>query len=514
MTRLLFFFLIFSFFSACNLKPKYTRPEMEIGDSYRFDSLEGEKYANLAWWKQFEDEDLNSLIEIALKNNQDLKVATARVAEFYARYRIAFSQLFPELDATANFDRIQLSEDVNFQPPIPGVPRINNLYAFLFKLSYEVDFWGKIRNATDAAKSIYLSQVYSRQNVVLTLVSSVAASYILIKQYIHQLTISKLTYESRCKSWEIALLRFKGGLVSELEVKQAESEALVAKVQMKNFEILIGKQEDLLSVLLGKAPGPICEGKELVELALPKKIPSGLPSDLLENRPDILQAEERIRAANAEVGVARAAFFPSISLTGILGQRTTSIRDFFDSSATLWDMGMAAFEPLFTGWRITNQLKESEAVLLQAIHSYQQTILTALREVDDALLEHQKSLEKLQIQTERVASLKEYLKLANLRYFNGQNDYLTVLDAEKSLFAAELVKAETMGDLYLSLVNLYKALGQGWDVEKDLPPGELSYTCEEESYAEEKDPLCLPPSLLEEPQEEEISESPVIVKLS
>lgn len=465
-------FLLLLVLVGCNLKPDYTRPEMDVGQTFRF--LEGEdlsEYANVAWWKQFEDPGLDTLIETALQNNQNLQVATGRVLEFYARYKIAFSQFFPELDAQLNVDRLKLSQDINYAPPVPGVPRINDLYGFLFKLSYELDFWGKIRNATDAAKSIYLEQVYSRRNVILTLVSSVAAAYVLLKQYYSQLKISELTYESRKKSWDIALLRFDVGLVSELEVKQAESEALVAEVQIKNFELLIGKQEDLIGVLLGEAPKAVDQGVVLAELKLPPSMPVGLPSDLLAYRPDILQAEQNILAANAEVGVARAAFWPTFTLTGGWGQNSTDFKEFFDSSANLFRIGLQAFEPLFTGWRITNQLNEAEAVLYQALHAYQQTILNALQEVDDALIEHQKSKEKLAIQKNWVASLADYLRLAQLRYDNGQNDYLTVLDAEKSLFQAQLSQAATEGDLYLSLISLYKSLGQGWNV--DPAYGEL-----------------------------------------
>lgn len=459
----LFLFL----FSGCNLKPNYSRPEMELGQSFRFERDDLTAYANLPWWEQFKDPEMGRLIQLALDNNQDLQVATGRVLEFYAKYKEVFSQFFPEINAYGSFNRDKLSYDINFFPPVPGVPRINNIYTFLFHLSYQFDFWGKIRNSAEAAKSIYLSQVYARRNVIVTLVSSVAASYILLKQYYKQLEISKLTYESRAESLHIAKLRFEGGIVSDLEVKQAASEAFAAEVQIKNFETYIAKQEDLLSVLLGEAPRAIAQGALLSELALPPSIPAGLPTDLLANRPDILQAEEQIFAANAAVGVARAAFFPSFSLTGFLGQRTTEAQDFFAGSANFFDLGFQVFEPLFTGWRITNQLNEKEALLFQALHSYQQTILTALREVDDALIEHEKAQEKFRIQVEREAALQDYLRLANLRYFNGQSDYLTVLDAEKSLFLTQLDKANTEGDLFLSLVHLYKSLGQGWSVENE-----------------------------------------------
>jgi len=438
---------------------------MEIGQNYRFEPKNSTEYANLSWWKQFQDPTLDHLIEVALENNQDLKMASARVLEFYAKYKIVFSQFFPQVSADGFVDRSKLSQDIDFFPIPPGVPRLNDLYSLIAKFAYEIDFWGKIRNASDAAKSIYLGEINARRNVVVTLVSSVAASYILLKQYHNQLQIASLTYESRQQAWNIARLRFEGGIVSELDVKQAESEDLAAQAQMKTFEALIARQEDLLSVLLGQAPGPIFEGTPLSDLVMVPTIPAGLPSDLLENRPDILQAEQRILAANAEVGVARAAFLPSFTLTGDLGQITTNSKTLFKDSANFFDITIKTFAPLFTGWRLTNQLSESEAVLLQALHAYQQTILTALKEVSDALIDHQKAEEKLVIQNLRVVASRDYLKLANLRYFNGQNDYLTVLDAEKSLFITQLEAATTQGDLFLSLVALYKALGQGWDTE-------------------------------------------------
>ncbi len=465
--------LFFLLLSSCNFRPEYHRPDLDIGESYRFELENGTEYANCAWWKQFQDPTLDYLIETALENNKNLQVATARVLEFYAQYKVAFSQFFPEINAVGGIDRFRSSREINFFPHIPGVPNVNNLYSLLLKFAYEIDFWGKIRNQTEAAKSIYLSQVYGRYNVILTLVSTLAASYILLKQYSNQLAISKLTYEARKESWTIASLRFDGGLVSEQVVKQAESEALSAEVQIKNFEVLIAKQEDLISILIGRAPGPIRQGVLLSDLVMPPKIPAGLPCDLLQNRPDILQAEEKILAANAEVGVARAAFFPTFALTGTYGQMATNTQEFLSNSANLWDIAIQAFEPLFTGWRITNQLNAKEAVLVEALYSYQQAILTALQEVSDALISHEKAKEKLDIQNARVQALEEYLHLANLRYFNGQNDYLTVLDAEKSLFSAQLERASTEGDLYLTLISLYKALGQGWAADNEPPLPEM-----------------------------------------
>lgn len=453
--------------SACNFKPRYSRPEMDVPECYRFLPDNNEAYANIPWWEQFEDPVLNELIETALKQNQDLQVATARVLEFYARYQVVFSQFFPTLSAEGSVDQIKLSKDINFNPIPPGVPRTNSLYQLLLQLSYEIDFWGRIRNSSEAAQYDYLSRIDARNIIILTLVSSVAKGYILLQQFDSQLKISNLTYETRKESWRIATLRFDAGLVSDMEVKQAESEAEAAEVQIKNFERFIAEQEDLLSLLLGTPPGPIPRGKLINEISLAPCIPAGLPSNLLENRPDILQAEKEMIAANARIGVAKAAFFPTISLTGVQGQRSTEFSQLLKTSASVFDWGVDANQFLYTGGRLTGQLHEADASFIATVHSYQQTVLNAFKEVSDALIAHEKAKEKLEIQKKQSDALSEYLRLAQLRYFNGQNDYLTVVDSEKNLFQVQLDTASTEAEVFTTLIDLYKALGQGWDVEAD-----------------------------------------------
>lgn len=454
-------------FAGCNFKPHYSRPDMDVPSAFRFSPETNEEYVNLPWWEQFEDPILNELIQTALKNNQDLQATTAKVLEFYARYQEVFSRFFPTINAGFAPDRIKLSEDINFLPIPPGVPRINTLYQLFGQLSYEIDFWGRIRNSNEAAKNEYLSRIDARNVVILSLVSSVAKAYIRLQQSDAQLLISKETYRSRKDSWNIANLRYDAGLVSFMEVKQAESEAEAAQVQIKNFEKFIAEQEDLLSLLMGSPPGPIPRGKLLSENNLPPSIPSGLPSNLLENRPDILQAEKIMMAANARIGVARAAFFPTLQLTGLQGQRSTDFDSFFKQSAESFLWGISALQPLFTGGRLTGQLNEAHAAFMETAHSYYQTVLTAFQEVSDALIAHQKAKEKLEVQKKQTASLVEYLRLANLRYFNGQNDYLTVVDSEKNLFQVQLDTVTTEAEVFVTLIDLYKALGQGWDVEAD-----------------------------------------------
>jgi multidrug efflux system outer membrane protein len=438
-----------------------------MGENWRFAPENQAEYANLAWWRQFDDPVLDELIQKALDNNQDLQTATARVAEFYARYREVFAELFPELYAAGGLDRIKQSEDISFFPVLPHVPRINNLYHLFLKISYEFDFWGKIRNAAEAAKDEYLSKIEAKRTVIVSLVSAVAIAYLQLKQYDNQLAISRSTLASRMESWEIAKLRFEAGLVSEMEANQAEAEAESAATQVTNFEALVPRHENLISVLIGEAPSPIPRGPLLTELKMPPTIPAGIPSDLLENRPDIREAEQKLLSTNAAIGAARALFFPSIALTGTAGQLSTLVHDFFDNSASFFDLALHGLQPLFTGGKIVYQVKLANALMEEALHSYQQTILTALREVEDALVSHQKAKEKLEILKRQTAALQEYLNLAILRYMNGQNDYLTVLNAQSSLFRVQLEEAEAETDVFTSLITLYKALGQGWQAAEE-----------------------------------------------
>jgi multidrug efflux system outer membrane protein len=458
---------LFLFLGSCNLSPRYERPDMNLSKEWRFPLEDLEGYANVAWWEAFEDPILTDLIKTALQNNQDLQVAIARVLQFYDQYRVAFSHLLPEVNGQAQGDRIKSSYALTPTPPPTSAGRITSLYQLLLNFSYEFDFWGKIRNQAASAWADYLGQVDAQRNVVVALVSNVAKGYVQLKEFDNQLMVAQKTWESRKAAWDYQLKRFRVGLVSEMEVKQAESDAESAAAQIINFKTFIAQQEDLISVLLGKEPGPIPRGVLLDEMKLPPKVPAGLPSDLLENRPDILQAEQKIISANAQIGAARAAFFPDFTFTGTTGKRSITTRNLFNSLADSFDYSLEAIQPLFEGGRLIYQLKEEEAILQEAVHLYQQTILTALQEVDDALISYENTQEKLEVKTRQVEALARYFKLANLRYENGQNDYLTVLSAENSFFQAQLEKVATQADIFNSLIDLYKALGQGWQVDGD-----------------------------------------------
>lgn len=447
--------------SCVNLEPKYCRPDMSLVESYRFAPEETLAYANLPWWKEFGDPVLDELIATALQNNQTLKAATATVSQFYAQYQIAFSQLFPQIGGQ------QLDERTSWDTHAPLASPVSWFYQLLMTLSYEIDFWGKIRNAVEAAEANFLSQVDTRLNVILSIVSGLAKAYVLMLQYDRQLEISKQTLASRQELFRIAKLRKEAGIVSLLDVKQAQAQVEDAEAQIKTFEGLIPIQEDLISVLLGAQPGPIPRGKLLEDLRIPPIIPAGLPSDLLENRPDIMVAEQNLISANAQIGQARAAFFPLFQLTGSKGKQSVQLDNLLKNISNFSQWQLDITQPLYTGGALTGALSEAEAVFLENYHIYQQTVLTAMQQVSDALIGWETAEQTFEIQLKEIDSYQVYLKLAKLRYYNGLNDYLTVEIAEQNLFAVQLSAAQTERSIFSYLIDLYTALGQGWDVEAD-----------------------------------------------
>jgi multidrug efflux system outer membrane protein len=477
-------------------------------EHWRFASDETSTVVNRRWWEQFHDPVLNELIQEALDNNKDLGLATARIAEFRARFGITRSQLFPQVSAQASLSRQRISETTanNFFPidvnngnyaggnynqaanllsDIPFTPYFNDDLA-TFNVSYELDLWGKNRSATSAAFAELLSQVDAQRAVILSVVSSVALAYIRLRQYDRQLQISIQTLESRQKSLELANIRFQEGLTSELEVKQAASEREEAAIQMIQFQTLIPQQEDLLSVLIGHPPKAIQRGQSVDGWQLPPQVPAGLPADLLEQRPDIQQAEKQLIAANFRIGEARALYFPDITLTGYYGYESSELDRLFTDPSRTWQWMLSLLQPLFTGGRISNTVDLAQALKREAAYQYLQTTLTALQEVNDALVAHRDSKRSLLVDEERVRDLAEYLRLARLQYDNGLVDYLNVLDAERRLFNAELDLARDKANVFITLVNIYRALGGGWVVDaENLMQGECPF--QEELKSTEKD---------------------------
>ncbi len=450
---------------GCMVGPNYKRPGIESPASWRFEEKETKEIANTTWWEQFEDPVLNELIRTALKENKDIKIAAARVEDFAGRYRTTRAPLLPQIGVGATAGRIRATEKGPTPLSATTENPANDFQLFL-NANWEIDLWGKLRRGAEAARADLLSSEEGRRGVLLTLVSSVANSYVNLRDLDLQLEIANRTAKSREESYDLFQLRFRGGTISELELSQVKSEYEQALSAIPLIEKAIAQQENGICVLLGRNPGPIPRGKKIDELVLPA-VPAALPSDLLTNRPDIRQAEQDLIAANARIGVARSLYFPSISLTSSLGYASTDLSKLFTGPAKIWSFAAPLTAPIFTAGAISGQVKSAKAVQQETLLRYKQVIQTAFREVEDALVDQKRSREQLAIEAQRVSTLRNYARIARLRFDSGYTSYIEVLDAERSLFGAELFQAQTKGILFQALVNLYKAIGGGWVTEAD-----------------------------------------------
>ncbi len=447
-------------FSACAIGPDYRRPTINTPQAWRIEEKEAVDVANTAWWEQLDDPVLNDLMAVALRENKDLKIAAARVEEYVGRYWAGRSQLFPQIYGSGSGERQRSTE----RGPTPVPSYVDNpytIYQGALSGSWEIDVWGRLRRLNEAARADLLSTEEGRRSVILTLVASVANSYISLRDLDKQLVIARQTAKSREDSYDLFKIRFDGGVISELELSQIRSEYELAASKIPSIEKLIAFQENALSLLLGKNPGPVTRGKTIDELALPS-IPAGLPSALLERRPDIRQAEQDLIAANARMGAAKSLFFPTISLTGIFGWSSTDLSMLFSGPSQTWNWAGTFTAPIFTGGSILGNYKAIQAFREQALLRYEKAIQNAFREVDDALVDQKHTREQLISQQRQVEALRDYASIARLRYENGYTSYIEVLDAERSLFNAELSYTETQGALFQALVDLYKAMGGGW----------------------------------------------------
>jgi multidrug efflux system outer membrane protein len=461
MTRLSGVLLGTCVLAGCAVGPDYHRPVVQAPPAFRFQGGEAGALANTAWWGQFHDPALNELIAVALRENKDVQIASARIEQYLGVLASTRASMLPQVGAGVGANRGRQPAGI-FQ----SIEPVLNQYEAALSTSWELDLFGKRRRETEAAHAQVLASAEGRRATVLFLVSSVASSYIGLRELERQLQIARDTAESRLHSFELFRDRFEGGTVSELELAQAKSEYEAAQVEIPRLQAQIGLQEDALSVLLGRNPGPIRAGQPLQALALPA-VPAGLPSELIERRPDLRQAEQQLVAANALIGAARAQYFPTISLTGLFGSASTQFSNLFTGPAKIWSYGLGVSAPIFTGGGIAGQVKQAEAQQQEALLNYQKAIQVAFQEVSDALLTHAKARDQLAIQNQQLGTLRNYLDLARLRYDEGYTSYIEVLDAERNLFNAEVAQAQTQSVVYVSLVNLYKAMGGGWVLEAE-----------------------------------------------
>jgi multidrug efflux system outer membrane protein len=451
--------------AGCAVGPDYKRPPVDAPQGFRFQDSAGQgtaDIANTAWWQQFHDPVLDELIAVALQENKDVQIAAARIELFLGQYASTRSLLLPQVGANLNGRRGRPA-GANGSAVIDPV---QDAYEASLSVNWEIDLFGRRRRETEAARAQVLASEEGRRATMLTLVSQVATSYISLRELERELQIARETAASREASYRLFKDRFEGGTVSALELAQTQSQWEASLVDIPRLESLIGQQENALSILLGRNPGPIRAGLPLQALVLPP-VPAGLPSQLIERRPDLRQAEQQLIAANALIGAARAQYFPVISLTGLLGYISKDFSDLFSGQTKVWSYGLAASAPIFTGGGIAGQVRQAEAQQQEALLSYQRAIQVAFREVSDALLAHAKSRDQLGFQERELATLRNYLELARLRYDEGYTSYIEVLDAERNLFAAEVAHAQTQSQVYASLVDLYKAMGGGWVLEAE-----------------------------------------------
>jgi len=458
--------------TGCTVGPDYVKPVLDVPDDWRYSIEDASGTVNSQWWEQFDDPVLDALINEALINNKDVRIAAARVEEFAARVDITRSGFYPQVgyDGSAGRDKTALAGSNS---------RINDSYLAALNVGWELDVWGRIRRATEAARAQLLAEEEVRRTVILTLVSSVASSYINLRSLDYQLEIARRTLASRGETVDLFQTKYEGGVVSALEVAQIRSEYEQAAVRIPSLERQIALQENALSVLLGHNPGAIPRGKTINDFSQPP-VPAGIPSELLARRPDIQRAEQDLIAANAQIGVARSQYFPTISLSGLFGYASDELSDLLQSSSEIWGIGADALGPIFTGGRISSQVRATEAVQRQALVGYAQTVQTAFQEVDDALISNVKRHEELIAQERRVAALEEYARYAQIRYDEGQVSYIEVLDSERRLFDAELLHAQSINDVYASYVILYKAMGGGWIEQAETVANETDYAPDEE----------------------------------
>jgi multidrug efflux system outer membrane protein len=448
--------------AGCLVGPDYERPQIDVPDMWRISSKTALTLASKAWWEQYGDPVLNDLVRIALEENKDVRIAAARVDEFLGLFTTTRAALFPQVSAGATAGRQRSSQTVGpvLLTGAPNVsPTFNNL-ALSLNASWEIDLWGKLRRATEAARASLLATEEARRAVILTLIGAVTNSYINLRDLDKQLELTKMTTKSYEEIYKIIKLRYDFGWVSALELRQAEQQFEQAAANVPFFEKAVAQEENNLSILLGRNPGAIPRGKSVDELALPV-IPAGLPSEILENRPDVRQAEENLIAANANIGVARALYYPSISLTGFLGVQSSEISKLFHGPSKIWGFAAPLTAPIFTGGAIQGQVQAAEAFQQETLIHYQQVIQTAFREVNDALIDQDRTRVRLAALNRQVDALREYARLAWVQYNEGYASYLDVTYSQNLLYSAELDRVVVQQVLLQAYSNLYKSMGIG-----------------------------------------------------
>jgi NodT family efflux transporter outer membrane factor (OMF) lipoprotein len=449
---------------GCALGPNYQRPSVPVPPAFRAapDDSSGASLADKKWSELFEDETLKQLIATALEHNFDLGVASERVQEARARFRITAAGQYPSLSATSWFAADRNSR-IGANQAIPPNATIDASYTQAGgALSWELDLWGRLRRMTESAKAQYLATEEGRRGVIVSLIGDVTSGYFTLRERDLELEIALSTREIAEHNLRLIRLRHDHGTATALDLHQAEQFLYVASTQMAGTQRDIAQAENALNLLLGQTPGDIARGRAVDDFGLPPELPPGLPSALLDRRPDIRAAEDSLIAANAQIGVAKAYYFPQISLTGFLGGQSRSLLDLFTGPARLWTIAPNAVLPIFSAGQVSAGVRLSEAQKREVLLTYQKTIYNAFREVSDALAGYVDTREQRKQQDQLVRALTETARLSDLRYQGGVDSYLQVLDAERYLFQGRLTLAQLRLQELLSYVQLYRALGGGW----------------------------------------------------
>ena len=448
------YLLFLLFFSGCAMGPDFMRPVVETPKNYRFEKVPAKEMINLKWWELFDDPMLYALVTTALENNKDLKMAAARVEQARAYVGFTRADQYPGFYIEAG------AGTGNFAGGTRSDTR--NSYGYVGPaLSWELDFWGKYRRATESARDQLMASEYGLRTVQIGLISEVVGTYYMLLDFQQRVKVSKDTLKSREEYLDIIRKRYDRGIIPELDVNQAQIQKEIAASAIPQYERSAVQTENALNILLGKLPQSIKTAEGLMKESAPPEIPTGLPSTLLERRPDILQAQYLLASQTADIGVAEAMRFPAISLTGMVGLASTELAS-ITSSGGAWSVGGGLFGPIFEFYKNIRRVQIEEAKTKEALYFYENTVLTAFQEVDDALVDIDTFKNQKMAVERKLKAAKNANRLAKLRYDKGVSSYLEVLDTERSLFSAQLELSELKQQYLNGYVKLYKALGGGW----------------------------------------------------
>lgn len=448
--------LFISVLAGCMVGPKYQKPVVQTPDHFNYsDTTVQDSALNLEWWILFQDPQLESLIRTALAENRDVRLAAARIEEARAAVGYNRADMWPVIGYEANI------QGGNLNPVLStgSTTNHNTYYAAPF-LSWEIDFWGKYRSATEAAKANLLATEYGYRSVMISLIAGVTSTYYQLLDFDNQLAISRQTLESRKESTWIVRERFNKGIVPEIDVNQAEIQENIAAAYIPQYERAVAQTEHALSILLGKMPGTIARGLDLNSQPIPPDIPSGIPSELLTRRPDILYSEQALVAQNAYIGVAQAVRFPSFNLTGLFGAASPDLT--FTAASAAWSVSGGILGPIFNFNKNKRRVEIERQRYQEALMDYDNTVLQAFREVEDGLISVSTYRTELEAVNKQRKAAQNAAMLSRSRYDGGVTSYLEVLDSERTLFTTELNASLTLRELLNSYVSLYKALGGGW----------------------------------------------------